>query len=127
MSTEKLAKVYFWSHGHSPGLSHFVFVPFLRDLDLRPGFHHMFGYVGRRTFDLQKTSILNLAQRLQDLVPAGRNDGPNPEYPWPPNMPTTGPLSYDFPEWQDWIETTPGRRLRFFVETLLQDYLLYFP
>ena len=33
MCTEKLAKVYFWRNGHSPGLNHFVFVPFLLDLD----------------------------------------------------------------------------------------------
>jgi hypothetical protein len=44
MCTEKLAKVYFWRHGHSPGLNHFVFVRFLLDLDPRPDFHQMFGY-----------------------------------------------------------------------------------
>jgi len=87
----------------------------------------MFGYVDRQRFDLQKASIFDLAQRLQNLAPAGGNSGPNPEYPWPPNMPTNGPLSYNFPEWLDWNEATSGRRLRFFVETLLQDYLSYFP
>ncbi len=127
MCTEKLAKAYFWKGGHSPGLKHFVFGPLLRDLALRPDFHEMFGYQDRRRFDLQEASILDLARRLQNLVPAGGNTGPNPEYPWPPNMPTSGPLSYDFPEWRDWIETTSGRRLRTFVETLLKDFESYFP
>ncbi len=127
MCTEKLAKVYFWRHGHSPGLNHFVLVRFLLDLDPRPDFHQMFGYVDRQRFDLQKASIFDLAQRLQDLAPAGGNSGPNPEYPWPPNMPTNGPLSYNFPEWLDWNEATSGRRLKIFVENLLQNYLSYFP
>ncbi len=127
MCTEKLAKVYFWRHGYSPGLNHFVFVPFLRDLSSRPDFHEMFGYVDRWRFGHQVPSIFGLAQRLQNLAPAGGNNGPNPEYPWPPKMPTSGPLSYSFPEWKDWIETTPGRRLKMFVENLLQNYLKFFP
>ena len=40
---------------------------------------------------------------------------------------SNGPLSYNFPEWKDWIETTPGRRLKIFAENLLQNYLNYFP
>ena len=36
MCTEKLAKVYFWRHGNSPGLRHDKFAPFLRDLDTSP-------------------------------------------------------------------------------------------
>lgn len=71
--------------------------------------------------------INGLATRLQNLALAGGNIGPNPEYPWPPNMPANGPLSYTFPEWQDWNETTSGRRLKIFVENLLQNYLSYFP
>jgi len=42
-------------------------------------------------------------------------------------MPANGPLSYNFPEWLDWNETTSGRRLKIFVENLLQNYLSYFP
>jgi hypothetical protein len=127
MCTEKLAKVYFWRGGVSPGLRHNKFEPFLRELDThRTDFHHMFGYKDLQRFDLQKTSIFNLALRIQDLAPAG-NTGPNPEYPWPPTMPTTGPLTHDFAEWQDWNDTAAGRRLKFFVDNLLQNYLTYFP
>jgi hypothetical protein len=126
MCTEKLAKTHFWRHGNPPKKEHFVFVQFLRDLDSDADFHKMFGYVDRSRFDLQKASIVGLAQRLQDLAPA-KNNGPNPEYPWPPNMPTSSPLRYSFPEWQDWNETTSGRRLKMFVENLLQNYTSYFP
>lgn len=52
---------------------------------------------------------------------------PNPEYPWPRNHPTNSPLTYPFPEWRDWCETTAGRRLNLFVENLLENYLAYFP
>jgi len=116
MCTEKLAKVYFWRHGHSPGLNHFVLVRFLLDLDPRPDFHQMFGYVDRQRFDLQKASIFDLAQRLQDLAPAGGNSGPNPEYPWPPRA-TSGPKigrrasSPTFPiRWTGWFPSFTSRR-----------------
>ena len=111
MCTEKLAKVYFWRGGFSPGLGHHKFVPFLRDLELRPDFHTMFGYQDLPRFNSQKSSIFDLAFRIQNLVPAGGNNGPNPEYPWPPTMPTIGPLTFTFPEWRDWIVSTLGRRL----------------
>ncbi len=127
MSTEKLAKVYFWRNMSFPGFSHHTFEPFLRSLEARPDFHQMFGYRDRRRFDLQKEPIFDLATRLQNLAPASGNDGRNPEYPWPPKHPSISPLSFKYPEWQDWSETTPGRRLKGFVENLLTHYLVYFP
>ena len=129
MCTEKLAKVYFWRNGNPVGLKHHVFEPFLRDLETsRPrDFHQMFGYVAARRFSHLKSSILDLASRIQNLAPGGRNPGPNPEYPWPPAMPTLGPLAYSFPEWRDWNQTTAGRRLHEFVRNLLENYSTYFP
>jgi hypothetical protein len=127
MSTEKLSKVYFWRGGIAPGLGHFTFEPFLRALNLRADFHRMFGYTDSRRFTLQRPAILNLAARLQRLAPAGGNQGPNAEYPWPPANPTNSPLTHTFLEWTDWNETTGGRRLRYFVENMLNNYLVYFP
>ncbi len=129
MCTEKLAKVYFWRHGQSPGLRHDVFAPFLRHLESTRAadFHLMFGFKDPRRFSIQKVAIINLAERIQNLAPAGRNTGPNPEYPWPPTMPAQGPLTYPFPEWRDWNKSAAGRHLKFFVENLLQNYLVYFP
>jgi hypothetical protein len=128
MCTEKLAKVYLWRNGHFPGFGHDKFKPFLTHLDAtRPDLHSLFGYRDVRRFVLQKTSIWDLARRIQKLAPAHGISGPNPEYPWPPNLPTTGPLVHSFTEWQDWNDAVSGRRLRYFVETLLQNYLEIFP
>ncbi len=129
MSTEKLAKVYFWRHGHFPGFGHHKLKPLLIDLDTyrAADFYQLFGYKDPRRFNSQKTAILDLAARLQGLAPAHGNTGPNPEYPWPPNMPTTSPLVHPFAEWQDWTDSVAGRRLRIFVENLLQNYPTLFP
>jgi hypothetical protein len=129
MSTEKLAKVYFWRHGRFPGFGHHRFAPFLRDLESSrtADFHRMFSYKDPRRFDSQKTAILDLATRIQELAPAHGNNGPNPEYPWPPNLPTTSPLVHPFTEWHDWSDSATGRRLRYFVENLLQNYPTLFP
>ena len=126
MATEKLAKVYFWRHGVAPQLSHHVFVAFLKALEFRGDFPGMFGYRIPRALTTQLPAIHDLAQRIQGLAPT-RNPGPNPEYPWPPTMPTVAPVDHDFAEWHEWRETTAGRRLNFFVANLLDNYPAYFP
>lgn len=127
MCAEKLSKVWFWRKLSPPAGGHYTFVPFLRALATsgRADFHEMFGYNNVNRFALQWPAILNLASRIQNLVPGQSNA--NPEYPWPRKMPMHGPLSYDFPEWRDWTTTTAGRRLKIFVKNLLEDYLVYFP
>ena len=124
MATEKLSKAWFWRLMQEPR-GHYTFEQFLRALDGRADFHQMFGYSDVRKFDRQWPLIRSLATRIQNLVPT-KND-PNSEYPWPSHLPANSPLTYPFPEWQDWRTTTAGRRLRIFVETLLRDYLVYFP
>lgn len=127
MCTEKLAKVYLWRTGSFPGFGHDKFVPLLRTLEPRSDFRELFGYQDPRRFSPQKMAIFNLARKIQTLAPAHGNNVQNPEYPWPPSMPTTGPLIHQFAEWQDWNDTTAGRRLKYFVENLLQNYLTVFP
>ena len=41
--------------------------------------------------------------------------------------PLPRPLVHAFTEWQDWSESVAGRRLRYFIENLLQNYLAIFP
>ena len=86
----------------------------------------MFGYIDSRRFRAQKAAIIDLAERIQNLAPAGRNVGPNPEYPWPRSLPTDSPLTHDFNEWRDWNNSAVGRRLKYFVQNLLQNYSVYF-
>lgn len=126
---EKLAKVYFWRSGQSPGFRHDKFEPLLRDLDTTrtADFYRMFGYQDQTLFNQQKHTIFDLGTRIQNLVPAGGNKGPNPEYPWPPTWPTISPLDYTYIEWKDWNHSEAGRRLRYFVKNLLDNYLTYFP
>ena len=86
----------------------------------------MFGYRTHRPLVLPERAIFDLAHRIERLAPAG-NPGPNPEYLWPPTMPTFVPIEHDFAEWHDWNETTAGRRLLTFVMTLLNNYDIFFP
>jgi hypothetical protein len=39
------------------------------------------------------------------------DNGPNPEYPWPPDAPTATPVEFEFPIWQELTETSYGRTL----------------
>jgi hypothetical protein len=129
MCTEKLSKVWFWRLMSPPTGGHSTFEPFLRALTSsgRADFHQMFGYTSARRFALQWPAIQDLALKIQNLAPGPVN--PNPEYPWPRNQPTDGPLNHPslVLVWQVWSTTTAGRRLRCFVENLLRDYLAYFP
>jgi hypothetical protein len=128
MCTEKLSKVFLWRNNHFPGFRHNTFEPFLDHLkNNRPDLYDMFGYRDVRRFNLQWASILNLARRIQNLAPAHGNNGPNPEYPWPPLTPTFSPLVHPFTEWHDWNSSIAGRRMKHFVENLLQNYAALFP
>jgi hypothetical protein len=90
-------------------------------------FHIMFGYQKAMPFNLIKPQVMNLADRIERLAPAGGNNGPNPEYPWPPTYPNRGPGSEPFPEWADWTTTRFGLALDHFVLNMLVDYEAYFP
>lgn len=128
MCTEKLSKVHFWRSGSVAGLRHDTLRLFLNHLKQgRADLYAMFGYKDIRRFNPQWASILDLATRIQNLAPAHGNSGPNPEYPWPPNTPTTSPLVHAFTEWEDWNNSVAGRRLKYFVENLLQNYPVVFP
>jgi hypothetical protein len=63
--------------------------------------------------DLQNwiRAILPLAYRLERLAPALAKDGPNPEYPWPPNAPERAPANFEFDVWTDMTNTGRGRQL----------------
>src|SRR5436305_14288163 len=118
MCTEKLAKVYFWRHGHFPGLGHHKFGPFLRDLDAtRPtDFRAMFGYKAPSRFLIQRLAIIDLAEGIQNLLLASGNTGPIPDYPCPPILPCGRRFSHSFPEWHDWCDVVAVTRFRRFRE-----------
>ncbi len=129
MCTEKLGKVYAWRNNTTPpnAKSHFFFYAFLKDLEIRPDFHTMFNYSQAAPFNAIRSDVFELAKKIESLVPAGNNNGRNPEYPWPPSNPTHGPASEVFPEWVDWNTTKAGVALDHFIMNMLVDYQIYFP
>src|SRR5262249_2626178 len=111
MATELLAKASAWRSG-PVGKSHKALVSFLRSLSSNTKAQRQLGYEGQNenwTHTIRK--ITPIAESLQKLAPALANDGPNPEYPWPPDAPTTSPVEHTFPIWEELTETSYGRTL----------------
>jgi len=111
MATELLGKASAWKHGPT-GKSHKALVSFLRSLSSNSKAQKQLGYDGQNenwTHTIRK--ITPIAESLQKMAPALANDGPNPEYPWPTNAPTTAPVEFSFPIWEELTETSYGRSL----------------
>lgn len=118
MATELLGKASAWKSG-AVGKSHKALVGFLRSLSSNPKAQKQLGFQGHNenwTHTIRK--IIPLAENLQKLAPALSNDGPNPEYPWPADMPVNAPTEFDFPIWAELTETAYGRRLLAVIQGL---------
>lgn len=126
MATELLGKANAWKQG-PVGRSHKAFVPFLRSLSSNARARKQLGFVAQNanwTETIRK--MTPMADRLQSIAPALAGDGPNPEYPWPSEAPTTAPIEYRFPIWQELTETSPGRQLLSWIHDLFttaEDYM----
>lgn len=111
MATELLGKANAWKNGPIKK-SHKALVPFLHSLSSNTKAQNQLGKDGRSenwTHTLRK--IKPLAESLQKMAPDLAKDGPNPEYPWPPDAPTATPVEYAFPIWAELTETSYGRML----------------
>jgi hypothetical protein len=118
MASELLGKAYAWQQG-PVGKSHKALLKFLRSLSSNAKAQRQLGYEGQNenwTHTIRK--ITPMAESLQKMAPALANDGPNPEYPWPAGSPTTAPVEYQFPIWENLTETTYGRTLLSFIHHL---------
>lgn len=111
MATELLGKAYAWRNGPQTKLTHSAVVKFLRSISANPKAQKQLGYGGQNESwrHLLRKSI-PLAEMIEDLAPALAGDGPNPEYPWPPNDPTETPVEFEFPIWVELMDTTPGHQ-----------------
>ncbi|HET6250215.1 MAG TPA: hypothetical protein VFE47_21170 [Tepidisphaeraceae bacterium] len=120
MSTEMLAKAHIWKSGPPHKLSHHAFVPFLRALGSNRLAKQQFEYEGQ---DEQWQHLIRksipLAQEVEQLAPTLARDGPNPEYPWPPDMPLTAPARYEFQLWSD-LQKSDGRNFLRFIALLFE-------
>lgn len=116
MVTEKLSKAYFWRKGKPPAKSHAGFHSFLRALGTvpqaqRPKLVQALEFKNYKVFQAWIKSVLPLADALERLAPALALNGPNPEYPWPPDVPAHAPADFAFPIWSDLNNTGRGREL----------------
>jgi hypothetical protein len=118
MATELLGKANAWKHG-SIGKSHKALVSFLRSLSTNTKAQKQLGYEGQNdnwTHTIRK--ITPMAESLQKMAPALADNGPNPEYPWPPHAPTDTPVEFAFPIWVELTETAYGRTLMLLIQHL---------
>ena len=125
MVTEKLAKAYFWRTGKAPPKCHSGFAQFLRSIGgVQPSKRDQVAKaLAFKSFGgLQSwiRSILPMAYDLERIAPALANNGPNPEYPWPHNSPTSSPVRSQFAVWDQLIATGRGRQ---FVQVI--EYAVY--
>jgi hypothetical protein len=101
MATELLGKAYAWERG-AIGRSHKALVGFLRNLSSNVKAQEKLGFKGKnRNWTHTIRKVVPIAESLQRMAPALAQNGPNPEYPWPPDAPTTAPVEYTFPIWEE--------------------------
>lgn len=121
MATELLGKAYAWRHGPQPK-THYAFVPFLlglstnRDAQKRLGFR---GHNANWEQLIRKSSAL--AEQIQKLAPTLAQNGPNPEYPWPPAAPAHVPAEHRFELWDDLETTAAGRQFLSLITRLFAN------
>lgn len=65
--------------------------------------------------------MLPLVYLIERSAPGLAGDGPNPEYPWPRDMPETAPVDYDFPVMRE-LGTARGRQLVELIGRLLATF-----
>ena len=121
MASEKISKAYLWRSGTPPPRSHVGLMRFLRALLGRRGAEsnriaRLFEFGRSRDMSVWVTQVGPLAYALQNLAPAEANDGPNPEYPWPHEIPRHCPAAHSFELWTQLRDHTQGRNLLRFIE-----------
>lgn len=116
MVTEKVGKAYLWRNDVSPGTSHAAFVSFLKSQADRPRQEairvaSLLGFIHMKNYRAWLRKAIPLAYALQGMAPALAGDGPNPEYPWPPKLPTECPAHIQFAIWTELTVAPNGRNL----------------
>lgn len=109
-ATELLGKAYAWRNGPATPTHDFL-VAVLSSLKFSSEAQNQLGYKGQNAnwkHLLRKGATL--AKAVESLAPALAGGGPNPEYPWPTNDPTTTPFEFVFPIWNELAEQAHGRQ-----------------
>lgn len=121
MATEKLAKAYLWGTRTPPRQTHASLVQFLRRTATSQRVQVTLRFTDREQFTAMIHAALPLAYLIERAAPDLAGDGPNPEYPWPRNMPETAPVDHDFTAMRE-IETARGRRFLELIPHLLVTF-----
>jgi len=118
MATELLGKAQAWKHGPAV-TSHKAFVSFLRGLVTNRAAQSRLGYNRRNDHWAQtlRGGVL-FAEAIERLAPSLAGDGPNPEYPWPPDDPHHAPVEFAYPLWAELQTTAAGRKFLTLIEKL---------
>jgi len=130
MTTEKLAKAYFWRSGNPPRRTHVGFVQFMRALggvqqSQRPRVINALGFGTWTEFQTWIRRTLPMIYDLERLAPDLAQDGPNPEYPWPHAAPAHNPYRFRFQLWADLTSTGLGRQLLKVVRLAVDRFPTY--
>jgi hypothetical protein len=109
MASELLGKASAWKKGPIRK-SHKGLLRFLRGLSSNSKAQKRLGYDGKNdSWGRAVKKSCELAELVQNLAPKLAGDGPNPEYPWPHDLPTEAPAKHDFSIWKELTETAHGR------------------
>jgi hypothetical protein len=121
MSTEKLAKAYFWKNSGGAALGHAAFVKFIRSISTRRRVAERLGFTNAVGFVEWINDVSDLAYELERLAPALAGEGPNPEYPWPRSGPRHAPIDHDFQAWRH-FQTPSGACLWRLIDQCLSHF-----
>jgi hypothetical protein len=123
MLTEKLAKAYLFGRADPVTKQHTGFERFIKDLRREPRIAKEFSFSRRMDFVNYLQSVLPLVREIERLAPALCEDGPNPEYPWPPppRPPTAAPATFAFPLWRK-LQAPQGAKFLRFLRRLIEKF-----
>lgn len=121
MATEKLAKAFLWGTRTPPRRTHASFIQFLRRIATSRRVRDALQLARQEELAAWVRAVLPLAYEIERSAPNLAGDGPNAEYPWPPDLPETAPVEYDFLAVQE-TRTARGRQFIELIDRLLATF-----
>lgn len=127
MITEKLSKAYFWRFGKPPEKSHKGFSKFMRvllqasQLRERDRLARIFGFKKFDEFKRWTSQVMPAINSIERLAPALAGEGPNAEYPWPYDRPSSVPAHHKFEVWRE-LGNAQGRKLWIVIERAVRHF-----
>ena len=130
MATEKLSKAYLFGTRNEPKKTHAVFVKFFQGLlhEKQPKYERiakLFGFHSADDFDKWRSANAKWFYAIQNLAPDLANGGPNPEYPWPNDTPSSTPCEFAFPIWTEVFQTGRGRQMLKVIRNAIRKFPEY--